>query len=612
MCGIAGFIGIKKKTPKIGEIKNCKLSLKRRGPDTSGVFKKNINNKSTLLIHTRLSVVDLNKNSSQPFSDSNGTLVFNGMIYNYIELKNDLKKKGEKFKTTSDTEVLLKLLNIYQEKALEMIDGMWAFAYFNHKNNYLLLSRDIFGEKPLYYLSNDNNFYFSNSIKALQKLSKKKLSLNKQKIKNFLTYQDRVYGMDNETFFDDIYQFPISSYLKINLKKDVNLKFSKFWGLNIKHNNNKKKFDDACKEVKKITTENIHTRTRSDVQNSVLVSGGLDSNAIVSNVGKFSKINGYNLLSTDQDYDEKIKIKSSEKYNKFKTKFIKSNSSGSLNLLENMIEYGYSPLLTPTALGLGLLCQKIKRDKNRVLLTGIGGDELFSGYYVSFLSHILSYKNNKLFNQKYSFWKKNIKKFIRNPNLKNFKIAGKLENKYRLNLFSEENTNLKNYIKKYKIMKTSKIHKDIFYNNMLQNIYHNSLPAQLFQSDYVCMYFSIENRSPFLSKKLFEYIYKLNKNFFMYNGIPKAILRKSFKKNFPLEIRNDYEKTGFYSPFRSFFKKKDIVSIKKYLFNSKILKKTLNINSLKKLILSKDIFHVESKFLFACLSIAILEKTINK
>ena len=612
MCGIAGFIGIKKKTPKIGEIKNCKLSLKRRGPDTSGVFKKNINNKSTLLIHTRLSVVDLNKNSSQPFSDSNGTLVFNGMIYNYIELKNDLKKKGEKFKTTSDTEVLLKLLNIYQEKALEMIDGMWAFAYFNHKNNYLLLSRDIFGEKPLYYLSNDNNFYFSNSIKALQKLSKKKLSLNKQKIKNFLTYQDRVYGMDNETFFDDIYQFPISSYLKINLKKDVNLKFSKFWGLNIKHNNNKKKFDDACKEVKKITTENIHTRTRSDVQNSVLVSGGLDSNAIVSNVGKFSKINGYNLLSTDQDYDEKIKIKSSEKYNKFKTKFIKSNNSGSLNLLENMIEYGYSPLLTPTALGLGLLCKKIKRDKNRVLLTGIGGDELFCGYYINILSHILSYKNNKLFNQKYSFWKKNIKKFIRNPNLKNFKIAGKLENKYRLNLFSDEHTNLKNYIKKYKIMKTSKIHKDIFYNNMLQNIYHNSLPAQLFQSDYVCMYFSIENRSPFLSKKLFEYIYKLNKNFFMYNGIPKAILRKSFKKNFPLEIRNDYEKTGFYSPFRSFFKKKDIVSIKKYLFNSKILKKTLNINSLKKLLLSKDIFHVESKFLFACLSIAILEKTINK
>lgn len=610
MCGLAGFIGIKKKIPKIGEIKNCKFSLKRRGPDTSGVFRKNINNKSILLIHTRLSVVDLNRNSSQPFSDSNGTLVFNGMIYNYIELKNDLKKKGEKFKTTSDTEVLLKLLNTYQEKALEMIDGMWAFAYLNHKNNYLLLSRDIFGEKPLYYQSNDNNFYFSNSIKALQKLSKKKLSLNKQKVKNFLNYQDKIYGMDNETFFDDIYQFPTSSYLKINLNKDINLKFSKFWRLNIKHN--KKKFDEACKEVKKITKDVLHTRTRSDVQNSVLVSGGLDSNTIVSNARKFSKINGYSLLSTDQHYDERRQIKSSEKLNKFKTKFIKSNNSGSLNLLENIIEYGYSPLLTPTALGLGLLCQKIKRDKNRVLLTGIGGDELFCGYYVNFLSHILSYKNNRLFNQKYSFWKKNIKKFIRNPNLKNLKTAGKLENKYRLNFFIEENANLKNYTKKFKIIKISKIHKDIFYNNMLQNIFYQSLPAQLFQSDYVCMYFSIENRSPFLSKKLFEYTYKLNKNFFMYNGIPKAILRKSFKKNFPLEIRNNYEKTGFYSPFRSFFKKKDIVSIKRYLFNSKILKKTLNMDSFKKLLLSKNVLHSESKFIFACLNVAILEKLIKE
>lgn len=610
MCGLAGFIGIRKKIPKIEDIKNCKMSLRRRGPDSSGVFRENINDKSILLIHTRLSIVDLNKDSSQPFSDNNGTLIFNGMIYNYIELKNDLEKKGEKFKTTSDTEVLLKLLNIYQEKALEMIDGMWAFAYFNHKNKYLLLSRDIFGEKPLYYQSNNNNFYFSNSIKALQKLSKKKLSFNKQKIKNFLNYQDRIYGIDNETFFNDIFQFPASSYLKISLKKNINLKFNKFWKLNII--NNKKKFDDACKDVRKITKNILRTRSRSDVQNSILVSGGLDSNTIVSNARKFSKINGYSLLSTSADYDERRQIESSEKLNKFKTKFIKSNNAGSLNLLERMIEYGYNPVLTPTFLGLGLLCKKIKRDKNKVLLTGIGGDELFCGYYINFLSHILSYKNQKLFYQKYSFWKKNIKKFIRNPNLKNFEIAGKLENKYRLNLFIEENNNFKNYIKKYKKIKINKIHKDIFYNNMLQNIFYQSLPAQLFQSDYVCMYFSIENRSPFLSKKLFEYVYKLNKNFFMYNGIPKAILRKSFQKNFPLEIRNNFEKIGFYSPFRTFFKKKDTALIKRYLFNSKILKKNLNMNSFKQLLSSKNVLHSESKFIFACLNIAILEKSIKE
>ena len=552
----------------------------------------------------------MNKNSSQPFSDSNGTLVFNGMIYNYIELKKRLEKKGEKFKTNSDTEVLLKLLNNYKEKALKMIDGMWVFVYLSHNSNDLLLSRDRFGEKPLYYFNDSKNFFFSNSIKALQKLSKKKLIFNQQKIKNYLTYPDKTYGINNETFFNDIYQFPSSSYLKLNLKKNINLRFHKYWKLNIQ--NEKKNFYEACKDIKKITQNVLRTGIRSDVPNSVLVSGGLDSNTIISNALKFSKINGYSLKSSSPDYDETKQIKSSERLNKFKTNFISSRSTNSLNLLKNLINYGYNPLMTPTGLGLGLLCKKIKKDKNKVLLTGIGGDELFCGYYVNFLSHILSYKNKKFFEEKYSFWEKNIKKFIRNPNLKNFKIAGKLENKYRLNFFIEESPVLKNYIKKYKKIKINKMHNDIFYNNMLQNIFSQSIPVQLLQSDYVCMYFSIENRSPFLSKNLFEYIFRLNKNFFMYKGVPKAMLRNSMRENFPPEIKNNFEKTGFYSPFRSFFKKKDMSSIKKYLLNSKILRKNLKTIPLEKLISRKNVLHVESKFLFACLNIAILEKIINK
>ena len=228
------------------------------------------------------------------------------------------------------------------------------------------------------------------------------------------------------------------------------------------------------------------------------------------------------------------------------------------------------------------------------------------------MSHILSFKNAKKFDDKHLFWKKNIKKFIRNHNLKDFKIAAKLENKYRLNFFIEGKSVVDNYIKKYKKIKIKKLHNDIFYNNMLQNIFFQSIPSQVFQSDYVCMYFSLENRSPFLSKNLFEYIFKLDKDFFMYNGVPKAMLRKAMKKNFPKEILNNYEKTGFYSPFRSFFKKKDFLDIKKYLLNSEILRKNLNMKLFNKLIKKSDILHQESKFIFACLNIAILERVINK
>ena len=169
-----------------------------------------------------------------------------------------------------------------------------------------------------------------------------------------------------------------------------------------------------------------------------------------------SKINGYSLLSTSSEYDEREQIKSSESLNNFRTNLISSKNSNSLNLLENIINYGYNPLLTPTALGLGLLCNKIKKDKNKVLLTGIGGDELFCGYYVNFLSHILSFKNKKQFKEKFLFWKNNIKMFIRNPNLKDFKIAGKPKNKDRLNFFVEGRSVLDNYIKKNQKIKIKK------------------------------------------------------------------------------------------------------------------------------------------------------------
>jgi len=139
MCGIAGFIGNKNNMPSLKQIKNCKNSLERRGPDANGLYKNVSKKKAILFVHTRLSIVDLNSEASQPFSDHNGTLIFNGMIYNYIELRKLLEKKGEKFKTTSDTEVLLKMLNIYKEKAFKeghMATAAQSMRYLSAIMNY--------------------------------------------------------------------------------------------------------------------------------------------------------------------------------------------------------------------------------------------------------------------------------------------------------------------------------------------------------------------------------------------------------------------------------------------------------------------------------------------
>ena len=144
----------------------------------------------------------------------------------------------------------------------------------------------------------------------------------------------------------------------------------------------------------------------SDVKNSALVSGGLDSNAIISQAKKISQIDGYSLISTNKKYDERPRIVDSEKYNKFKTNFISSKSKNSFKILNEIIKDSYNILLTPTALGLALLCSEIKKKGNKVLLSGIGGDELFCGYYINYLSHIISYKGKKNLKKKLTFGKK--------------------------------------------------------------------------------------------------------------------------------------------------------------------------------------------------------------
>ena len=186
MCGISGFIGKEKYFPNKKRINECINLMKRRGPDNQS-FKKFEKKISYLLCSSRLSIIDINKRSNQPLEDENGVLVFNGEIYNYLEIKNELKKKGIKFKTNSDTEVLLKFLNHEGEQNLFKLDGMWAFAYFSKRRDKLILSRDKFGEKPLFYYHNIKKgiLFFGSNINYIKKLSDKKIDINQDKILNF-------------------------------------------------------------------------------------------------------------------------------------------------------------------------------------------------------------------------------------------------------------------------------------------------------------------------------------------------------------------------------------------------------------------------------------------
>ena len=166
MCGISGFFGKKKIESKI--INRTLELMKNRGPDFSNSYQDQVKgNISVNLLHTRLSIIDLNTRSNQPFYDNGNVLVFNGEIYNYLELKKDLEKRGEKFETSSDTEVLIKYYKFYGEECVKYFEGMWAFAIYDTKEKKLFISRDRFSEKPLFYLNSNEGFYFGSEIKFI-------------------------------------------------------------------------------------------------------------------------------------------------------------------------------------------------------------------------------------------------------------------------------------------------------------------------------------------------------------------------------------------------------------------------------------------------------------
>ena len=230
MCGIAGFLGKKTFSPKKDKIKKVLKIMKNRGPDSSGYYERELNEKSSLsLLHSRLSVIDPEKRSNQPFVDEHGVLIFNGMIYNFIEIRKKLKKKKIKFKTKSDTEVLLKFLNVFGESQLSMLDGMWSFAYYNFKRKKLIVSRDRFGEKPFYFYKDNEKLFFGSTVDYILNLTDQKFQLNTEKLEKYLKFGFRnLYNNKNYTsLFKGIYSLKPGSYLEFNEKLKFKEKF--YW-----------------------------------------------------------------------------------------------------------------------------------------------------------------------------------------------------------------------------------------------------------------------------------------------------------------------------------------------------------------------------------------------
>lgn len=564
MCGICGIIEFGNEEVNRDDIQRMSEKLVHRGPDDSGLYCQN----NVGLGFRRLSIIDLTQGGHQPMisKDGNYIIVFNGEIYNYLELREELKGQGVIFQSNSDTEVLLQSYIQWGDSLQEKLNGMWAFAIYDKKKNEIFCSRDRFGVKPFYYFNDSDRFYFSSEIPPLLKATNFKAEVNDGVVYNYLVYGRTDYSTD--TFFKGIKKIDSGQCLKIDLNSRK-FHFRKWYDLKNIKISDKKGIEST---FKKSFENSIDKQMRSDVEIGVCLSGGLDSSVILANLLKkrtFGQVQTFSVVFPEQTkYDESVYIKEFEKSNCHQS-FIKPNLDEFIEEINELIKCQAEPFSTTSIYSQFKLMQFIKASKIKVTLDGQGADEQLGGYkyfHGIFLSELLrlrrfknlvfelsSYVKDKNFTAIKYFIFYNLpailKQFFFNSKT-NF-LSPKFKSKFR------KETNL-----------LSKLYEFSTFRGALIQHLEYKLEHLLKWSDRNSMYHSIESRVPFLDHNVVESSLNLALDDFFSKGVSKKILRASFNDILPVKICNRKDKIGFESPEAEWFRSDKAVDYIREILNS--------------------------------------------
>lgn len=379
MCGIAGICNFSDSAAPVSEnnLVNMLARIRHRGPDESGIF---INNKIGIG-NVRLSIIDL-KTGQQPLSDSSERywIVYNGELFNYIELRKDLEKQGCKFKTSCDTEVVLEAFVKYGSKCLNKFNGQFAVAVWDTKEKQLFLARDRVGIRPLFYTENRNTFFFCSEIKGIFENPEIQPKLSKKSLAQIFTIWAT---LSPNTPFENIYEVPPGHYMVINSEGK---KIEKYWSLKYCNNQNKEKikFQDAQNELKYLLKDAVKVRLRADVQVAAYLSGGLDSSATTAMINDIdpSVLNTFSIGFEDKVFDESNYQNEAADYFKTNHQGYSCNSKDIAKSFYDTVYHSEFPILRTAPTPMYLLSKKVRENNIKVVITGEGADEMLAGYNI--------------------------------------------------------------------------------------------------------------------------------------------------------------------------------------------------------------------------------------
>jgi len=580
MCGILGTISFNKKLDiGFNKFKKALGLQSHRGPDDSGIYQA----EKFIFGHRRLSIIDLDSHAKQPMLSEcrNYILVFNGEIYNYQEIKETLIRKGYRFHTLSDTEVLLNAFIEYGIDCIQQFIGMFAFVIYDKQKDIYYIVRDRLGVKPLYYSNDNEKFIFSSEIKSILALDEKERELDNTAVSSYLSFR---YPILNNTFFKDIYSLAPAHYIKLS---NDSFEIIEYWNVVDKFKEQKEDRGEAYYQFKlqELLESAVKYRMISDVPFGAFLSGGVDSSVITALMAKNSKdpIKTFTIGFEEEGFNEFDYANIVAQKYKTEHREILLSGKNYIETMECLIGYKDAPLSVPNEVPLYLMSKELKKYIT-VVLSGEGADEIFGGY-------------GRIFRSPYDFER------MKEIDTLNLSVKQKRElsenflKKYFLDSFDDEIEHFMN-IYSYTSFRDKKdllsdhidleviekelIKKFMYYFDELDDNYYNKLMytfekvhivGLLHRVDTTTMAASVEARVPFVDHRLVEFAftiplkYKLkwiseqaeeqskilmsDKISEVYD-IPKYILKKSYEEMIPKEVLYR-KKMGFPVPLNDWF-----------------------------------------------------------
>jgi len=565
MCGIAGFIGFENNKYLASDVNDLQ---KHRGPDHQGLW----SDERIALSHQRLSIIDLSEEANQPFEKYNFVIVFNGEIYNYKELRDKLNKNNRiNYRTTSDTEIVLEYFYRYGEKCLDYFIGMFAFAIYDKTKRSLFLARDHFGIKPLFYYHNTTKFAFASELKTLSKLKIFHKELN---IKQLVASINYLWVPGNESIFKNVYKLPPAHYLILD--KNNNLAVKRYWQINEGNISNASE-EKLIEEFDSILNNSIKRHLVSDVPVSSFLSGGLDSSLIAVRANKYiapittftigTSIKDKNVekMSSDEYYAKRIADKEGFVYNEI---ILDANIVKDLPFIVNTLD---EPIGDPAALNTYLICKAVRDRGMKVILSGMGADEILFGYrrqkatlYAERYKHlpqVIKYPIKMLVNNlpvkygnkglRFNRWSKKFIMFAESASSEAYRLSYSY-------FLPKQIQNLFNFDVSKEINLIIEEHSDLFnsgYDDIINKMCYTDISMfmnglNLTYSDRASMAASVELRVPFIDKEVAEFAMSIPGKYKYKCGESKYILKKVAEKYLPKEIIYR-PKASFGAPIRS-------------------------------------------------------------